>query len=84
MEKWAELTEDPGREGVTKIPADRGKYRTMGLRNVAQSPRLRRHLDDERKSGALGNIFLTHVAHLPRYWCHKGLPHRPSDTRLPG
>jgi len=38
MEKWAELTEDPGREGVTKAPVDRGKFRTMGLRNIAQSP----------------------------------------------
>ena len=38
MENWAELTEDPGREGVTKDPVDRGKFRTMGLRNIAQSP----------------------------------------------
>ncbi len=38
MKNWAELTEDPGREGITKDPADRGKFRTMGLRNIAQSP----------------------------------------------
>ena len=38
MQNWAELTEDPGREGVTKDPIDRGKFRTMGLRNIAQSP----------------------------------------------
>jgi cytochrome c peroxidase len=38
LENWAELQEDPGREGITKDPADRGKFRTMGLRNIAQSP----------------------------------------------
>jgi cytochrome c peroxidase len=38
LEGWAELTEDPGREAITKDPADRGKFRTMGLRNIAQSP----------------------------------------------
>jgi cytochrome c peroxidase len=38
LDGWAELTEDPGRWAVTKEPADRGKFRTMGLRNIAQSP----------------------------------------------
>jgi cytochrome c peroxidase len=37
LEQWASLEEDPGREGVTKDPADRGKFRTMGLRNIEQS-----------------------------------------------
>jgi cytochrome c peroxidase len=35
---WAQLTRDPGRELVTKNPADRGKFRTMGLRNIESSP----------------------------------------------
>jgi cytochrome c peroxidase len=34
---WALLHRDPGRELVTKDPADRGKFRTMGLRNIEQS-----------------------------------------------
>jgi len=37
MEGWASLEEDPGRQAVTKDPADRGKFRTMGLRNIKQS-----------------------------------------------
>ncbi len=37
-EGWAELQEDPGRALVTKDPADVGKFRTMGLRNIADSP----------------------------------------------
>jgi cytochrome c peroxidase len=35
---WEAVTNDPGRELVTHDPADRGKFRTMGLRNVEQSP----------------------------------------------
>jgi cytochrome c peroxidase len=35
---WARLTRDPGRELVSKDPADRGKFRTMGLRNIESSP----------------------------------------------
>ena len=35
---WAQLTRDPGRELVSKDPADRGKFRTMGLRNIESSP----------------------------------------------
>jgi cytochrome c peroxidase len=38
LEGWASLVEDPGREQITKDPADRGKFRTMGLRNIEQSP----------------------------------------------
>jgi len=38
LERWAEVEEDPGREQITKDPADRGKFRTMGLRNIEQSP----------------------------------------------
>ena len=38
LEGWAQLQRDPGRELVTKDPADRGKFRTMGLRNIEQSP----------------------------------------------
>ena len=38
LDGWADLQEDPGRELVTKDPADRGKFRTMGLRNIEQSP----------------------------------------------
>jgi cytochrome c peroxidase len=34
---WAQLRRDPGRELVTKDPADRGKFRTMGLRNIESS-----------------------------------------------
>jgi cytochrome c peroxidase len=34
---WALLHRDPGRELVTKDPADRGKFRTMGLRNIESS-----------------------------------------------
>jgi cytochrome c peroxidase len=37
LEGWAELEHDPGREAVTKDPADRGKFRTMGLRNIESS-----------------------------------------------
>jgi cytochrome c peroxidase len=32
------VKDDPGRELVTHDPADHGKFRTMGLRNVEQSP----------------------------------------------
>jgi cytochrome c peroxidase len=35
---WAQRTRDPGRELVSKNPADRGKFRTMGLRNIESSP----------------------------------------------
>jgi cytochrome c peroxidase len=35
---WAQLTRDPGRELVSKDAADRGKFRTMGLRNIDYSP----------------------------------------------
>lgn len=35
---WAMLERDPGRALVTKKPEDFGKFRTMGLRNIAQSP----------------------------------------------
>ncbi|MGB7932190.1 MAG: cytochrome c peroxidase [Gammaproteobacteria bacterium] len=35
---WAQLNRDPGRELVSKDPADRGKFRTMGLRNIESSP----------------------------------------------
>jgi cytochrome c peroxidase len=38
LENWAQLQSDPGRELVTKDPADRGKFRTMGLRNIEDSP----------------------------------------------
>jgi len=34
---WAQLRRDPGRELVTSDPADRGKFRTMGLRNIESS-----------------------------------------------
>ena len=34
---YAQLRSDPGRELVTKNPADRGKFRTMGLRNIESS-----------------------------------------------
>ncbi|MGD8851334.1 MAG: cytochrome c peroxidase [Gammaproteobacteria bacterium] len=37
LEGWATLEHDPGREAVTKDPADRGKFRTMGLRNIESS-----------------------------------------------
>jgi cytochrome c peroxidase len=37
LANWAELRSDPGRELVTKNPADRGKFRTMGLRNIDSS-----------------------------------------------
>ena len=37
LEGWAQLQRDPGRELVTKDPADRGEFRTMGLRNIEQS-----------------------------------------------
>jgi cytochrome c peroxidase len=37
LDGWAELQSDPGRELVSKKPADRGKFRTMGLRNIASS-----------------------------------------------
>ena len=35
---WATLEEDPGRAQVTHDPADFGAFRTMGLRNVKDSP----------------------------------------------
>jgi cytochrome c peroxidase len=38
MPGWEDLTDDPGRALVTHDPADHGAFRTMGLRNVAQSP----------------------------------------------
>jgi cytochrome c peroxidase len=38
LTEWAQLTRDPGRELVSKDPADRGKFRTMGLRNIESSP----------------------------------------------
>jgi cytochrome c peroxidase len=34
---WELLNRDPGRELVTKTPTDRGKFRTMGLRNIESS-----------------------------------------------
>jgi cytochrome c peroxidase len=34
---WAAVTEDLGRQLVTKLPEDGGKFRTMSLRNVAQT-----------------------------------------------
>jgi len=34
---WAKVTEDPGRALITKDPKDIGKFRTMGLRNIADS-----------------------------------------------
>ncbi len=37
LEAWATVREDVGRELVTKDPADRGKFRTMGLRNVEET-----------------------------------------------
>lgn len=37
LPEWAQLRRDPGRELVTKDPADRGKFRTMGLRNIESS-----------------------------------------------
>jgi cytochrome c peroxidase len=37
LEGWQQLDYDPGRELVTKDPADRGKFRTMGLRNIEAS-----------------------------------------------
>ncbi|MDX1653658.1 MAG: cytochrome c peroxidase [Candidatus Competibacteraceae bacterium] len=37
LENWASLEEDPGREQISHDPADRGKFRTMGLRNIEQS-----------------------------------------------
>jgi len=38
LQEWAKLDHDPGRELVSKDPADRGKFRTMGLRNIESSP----------------------------------------------
>jgi cytochrome c peroxidase len=35
---WATLEEDPGRALITHDPADLGAFRTMGLRNVKDSP----------------------------------------------
>ena len=35
---WATLDEDPGRAQVTQDPADLGAFRTMGLRNIKESP----------------------------------------------
>lgn len=37
-EEWANVEEDPGRAQITKDPADLGAFRTMGLRNVKDSP----------------------------------------------
>jgi cytochrome c peroxidase len=37
LKGWALLRGDPGRELVTRDPADRGKFRTMGLRNIESS-----------------------------------------------
>jgi cytochrome c peroxidase len=37
LHDWAQLSQDPGRELVTKDAADRGKFRTMGLRNIERS-----------------------------------------------
>ena len=34
---WVLVAGDPGRQLVTRDPADRGKFRTAGLRNVEQS-----------------------------------------------
>ena len=34
---WEDLAEDPGRALVTGDPADAGKFRTMGLRNIAET-----------------------------------------------
>ena len=34
---WEDLAEDPGRALVTGDPADVGKFRTMGLRNIAET-----------------------------------------------
>lgn len=36
-EGWESLTEDPGRALVTGDPEDVGKFRTMGLRNIAET-----------------------------------------------
>jgi cytochrome c peroxidase len=38
LKDWAELKDDPGRELATKEAGDHGKFRTMGLRNIDQSP----------------------------------------------
>jgi cytochrome c peroxidase len=35
--KWASVDEDIGRAQITKDPADIGKFRTMGLRNIRES-----------------------------------------------
>jgi cytochrome c peroxidase len=35
---WATLEEDPGRAQITHDPADFGAFRTMGLRNIKESP----------------------------------------------
>jgi cytochrome c peroxidase len=35
---WATLEEDPGRAQITHHPADLGAFRTMGLRNIKESP----------------------------------------------
>lgn len=35
---WARLEEDPGRAQITHDPADFGAFRTMGLRNIRESP----------------------------------------------
>jgi cytochrome c peroxidase len=36
-EGWASLQHDPGRAQITQDPQDFGKFRTMGLRNIADS-----------------------------------------------
>lgn len=36
-EGWANLSEDPGRAQITKDTGDFGAFRTMGLRNIAQT-----------------------------------------------
>ncbi len=37
LDDWAQVNEDRGRELVTKSAQDRGKFRTMGLRNIEAS-----------------------------------------------
>jgi cytochrome c peroxidase len=49
LPEWAQLRRDPGRELVTKDPADRDKFRTMGLRNIESSA-------PYMHNGALGTI----------------------------
>lgn len=37
-ENWQSVEEDIGRAQITKDPGDIGKFRTMGLRNIVESP----------------------------------------------